>query len=129
MLIVLGKLFNTFSTDSGPEFDETTCQDTIAHLEKRWNRLEGDREVFILALIFNPYVRTKCFNPRNPATTPGELASMFERVFKRLMGQTPDSSLMHAFDSYLNNIGRWSDASLRLSEWKDRANMEVCREY
>ena len=127
--MVLGKLFNTFSTEGGPEFDTATRQDTIMHIEKRWNRLEGDREVFVLALVFNPYIRTRCFNPRNPATTPGELTSMFERVFERLMGETPDIALMEAFDSYLNNIGRWSDASLRLSEWKKRAEMEVCGGY
>lgn len=123
VLLTLAKLHHVFSQVTN--IDDDTRELVQSNLEKRWKRLGPDREVFILAVAFNPYLKTRCFRASNPALTAGALSLMFCRVFHRLMGQQPNSELVAAFDKYIRGLGRWSDASLQLDDWRQRAALDV----
>ncbi|KAI0362751.1 hypothetical protein OH77DRAFT_1379925, partial [Trametes cingulata] len=122
VLLTLGKLYTIYSDAS--EFDRETSQLMVDKLETRWRKQGSNREVFILAMVFNPYVRKDCFNPQNPALTPGELLNMFCRVYRRMMQQEPNLELIVAFEEYLGRVGRWSDEALHLPKWKAQAELE-----
>ena len=125
MLLTLGKLYEIFANPLIA--DAETRQLVHSHLEHRWKKYGGrDREIFILAVVFNPYVKTRAFRTDNPALSQGQLSLMFARTFRRLMGQAPNSALMSAFDKYLAGLGRWSDDSLQLAAWRQIALLEVC---
>ena len=125
VLITLGKLFQIFSDPLRP-LREDVRNVVLTRLEARWGNLGSDREIFILALVLNPYVRTSCFQQSNRNLTEGALLDMFERVFKRVMQRDPDSELMIAFGDYIARVGRWSDNTMRLSMWREQAVREVC---
>ncbi|EPQ49944.1 hypothetical protein GLOTRDRAFT_23281, partial [Gloeophyllum trabeum ATCC 11539] len=80
-----------------------------------------EREVFLLALVLNPYVRTRCFNRRNPLVTPGSLWQMVQRQFHRMFGEDPDAEFEITFTEYIKNIGEFSDAAMDLDGKKKRA--------
>ncbi|KAI0363378.1 hypothetical protein BV20DRAFT_928038, partial [Pilatotrama ljubarskyi] len=119
ILIILGKLFAVFADVS--TFDRETSLLMTAKLEARWLKQGVNREVFILALTLNPFIRRDCFNPRNPALTPGALVNMFSRVYRWMMQQEPNYELTVAFEEYLSRVGRWSDVSMGLPALKKKA--------
>lgn len=66
---------------------DTVVRDAIhSSLEKRWKK--ADQEVFILAILFNPYVRKKCFNRENPLFTEASLWGMVTRCYSRMFPES-----------------------------------------
>ncbi|EPQ55188.1 hypothetical protein GLOTRDRAFT_24480, partial [Gloeophyllum trabeum ATCC 11539] len=57
-------------------------------------------EPYILAVFFNPYIRSKIFKPENTALTPLALYNMAESMFRRLFCKEPDLEFMDAFYDY-----------------------------
>ncbi|KAI8995600.1 hypothetical protein BD414DRAFT_479987 [Trametes punicea] len=47
---------------------------------------------------------------------------MFKRLFHQVMQQNADFEVMQAFSDYLSRVGRWSDESMSLKDWKTRAH-------
>ncbi|KAI0771477.1 ribonuclease H-like domain-containing protein [Trametes elegans] len=123
ILLTLGKLACIFSDPV--EIDPRTRTTILTLLEDRWKKVGDNREIFILALLFNPYVRRDCFNSANPALTVASLWRIFKRVFRRMMQREPDVQVMRAFSDYLARVGQWSDESMMLQDWRKQAVYEA----
>ncbi|CDO68373.1 hypothetical protein BN946_scf184815.g20 [Trametes cinnabarina] len=119
VLLALGRLVQTFSNRA--TISENDGKNILGFIERRWEKIAHDREIFILALLLNPYIRRDCFNRNNPALTEASLWSMFKRLFRQVMQQDADVEVMQAFSDYLSRVGRWSDESMSLKDWKTRA--------
>lgn len=68
-----------------------------------------DQELFILAVFFNPYIRSKCFH--HNTLTQMALMKMAGHIFEHLTGQKflRDTGFMIAFQDYCSDrcILRW----------------------
>ncbi|KAJ7753324.1 ribonuclease H-like domain-containing protein, partial [Mycena maculata] len=62
VLLMLGNLYRIYGS---PEINSRVRSCVRKSLEKRWLAME--REVFILAVYLNPYIRGSAFSPKNPA--------------------------------------------------------------
>ncbi|KAJ7041926.1 ribonuclease H-like domain-containing protein [Mycena alexandri] len=71
-----------------------------------------DQELMVLAVFFNPFVRTRPFNPA--ALPPIMFFHLARRAFKRLLRQdaTGDAGFLEAFNSYYDNTGLFSDSTM-----------------
>lgn len=67
VLVTLANLFHYFSSAQG--LDATAAAAVLESLERRWANV--DQDVFILAVVFNPYIRLSCFAEGSPFRTPG----------------------------------------------------------
>ncbi|THU89843.1 hypothetical protein K435DRAFT_864863 [Dendrothele bispora CBS 962.96] len=53
----------------------------LKSLAKCWQK--ADRNIFILAVVFNPYIRSKTFNPSNQISAPGRIWLLVRAAFTR----------------------------------------------
>jgi hypothetical protein len=121
--LTLANLYRVFSNETFQIEDELRTA-IINSLEKRWKK--ADHDVFLLAVILNPYLRTKVFHPHSPYRTMGTLWPIVERLCKRFWnGLVPDREFRRSFSDYLLGLGEWSDDSLRLVDWKEAAKEDV----
>ncbi|PCH39629.1 hypothetical protein WOLCODRAFT_85990, partial [Wolfiporia cocos MD-104 SS10] len=79
-------------------------------------------EVFILAVVLNPYLRTAHFNRSNPALIESELWNMLKCIYQCMMQLEPTFALMQAFTDYIHQLGRYSDDAMALAEIKAAAH-------
>ncbi|KAH9931247.1 ribonuclease H-like domain-containing protein, partial [Fomitopsis serialis] len=111
VLLTLGHLYHIFSS---------------LDLEKRWK--QADQEVFVLAVLFNPYLRRKAFNPDNALFTEASLWGMVDRCFRRMFPSPeyapPDYEMRRAFTDYLTGLGTFSDEAMSLELLKRMADAE-----
>lgn len=94
-------------------------------LEKRWKK--ADRPIFILAVVFNPYLRLSCFAPQSSFQSFNQLWKLVENAYKRLFSTmtSPDMEFQTAFREYIQSTGDWSDEALALDWHKEAAAKEV----
>lgn len=117
--ITLGNLYHIYS---GPEFDVQVQDCILGSLEQRW--AVADQDVFILAVLFNPYIRARCFSTSHLAH--GVLYDMAEHVFQRLFGpEEPGLNFMLAFDEYIDGVGAYSPTAMKLEMIKAKFDAEV----
>lgn len=123
MLITLGNLYRHFS-DPLLTIEAALRSAVLNSLEKRWGK--ADQDAFLLALVLNPYIRTKIFHPTNPLRTMAALWAIVRRCCDRFWdGLVPDHEFRRAFSDYLTGVGEWSDIGLCLDELKKGAAAEV----
>ncbi|THV00909.1 hypothetical protein K435DRAFT_656298, partial [Dendrothele bispora CBS 962.96] len=89
-------------------------------LEKRWKKV--DQDVFILGVIFNPYIRKKAFKAGSPFRSTSELFALAAKVFKRFYNKSPDGIFRKAFSEYLAHAGMWSDERMSLEYFSNDAH-------
>lgn len=123
VLITLANLFRIYSGNN--DFDRDASATICASLEKRWAKVGVEREIFILAIILNPYLRTRPFNSHNRTMVPGRLWDMVRRAYIRMYSVQPDMRFRQAFGEYLQGTGEFSAESLGLSDWTELAKQEV----
>jgi hypothetical protein len=118
VLLMLGNLFRIYSD---PSVEEHVQQSLHASLEKRWKA--ADQPVFILAIFFNPYIRSSCFNqsylPRNL------LYQMSRRMFERIYGREANLDFWQAYIDYDQSAGMFSESVMMLKESKEVHEREV----
>ncbi|KAI0366485.1 hypothetical protein BV20DRAFT_1095359, partial [Pilatotrama ljubarskyi] len=98
VLVTLGNLYHVYSDTS--RFDET-------------------RDLYILAIVLNPFLRLAPLRKNNPLFTCQSLWQMFKRNYIRMIEMpTPAdvTALYAAFIEYLSGIGEWSDEAMGLEE-------------
>ncbi|KAF5366821.1 hypothetical protein D9758_006539 [Tetrapyrgos nigripes] len=97
ILLLLGYLYHIHNNDS-----HDACIHCAIHasLEKHWKKV--DREVFILAVIFNPFIRQHAFKSGGPFHSTADLWHVVCRVFRQFYGRTPDTKFRKA------GTGKWS---------------------
>ena len=125
VLIMLGYLYFVYA-------DPTIYSDHVRHrirqsLETRWAKCKDDRDIYILAVVLNPYIRCSAFRNDNPATTFQQLSSMLYKVYRRMLGRDPPLGLDTVFLEYVNELGEFSAEEMGLASAKAAAHQEVCR--
>ncbi|PCH37394.1 hypothetical protein WOLCODRAFT_84289, partial [Wolfiporia cocos MD-104 SS10] len=97
ILLTLGHLYHLFS-DPAYEAEQT------------------DQDIFILAVVLNPYLRTKCFCQDNAAVTEALLSAMLEWCYKRMLSMNADIYLFQSFTNYLHYLGKFSEDHMALEK-------------
>lgn len=123
VILTLGHLFFIYSDWN--RFSHATRDRIITSLEKRWSNCGDDREIYILAVVLNPYIRTTAFRRDNPATTFNSLYSMLTRCFKRMFQRDADPEMTTVFSNYLRRLDEFSDEEMRLADEKLLAERKV----
>ncbi|PCH39122.1 hypothetical protein WOLCODRAFT_31142, partial [Wolfiporia cocos MD-104 SS10] len=100
VLLTLGQLYHTFEN---PQYEADITR------------------VFILAVVLNPYLRTKCFRSGNAAITEASLSAMLGQCYQRMFGKAPDIYLFQAFTDYLHYLSEFSEDHMALEQLKQLA--------
>ena len=124
VLLVLGKLRLIFS-DATNCPDPTVRERIIGSLERRWKAAQQD--VFIMAIFLNPYLRSRCFNQRNPALTFQGLWAMYKRIYTQMMQAEPDQWVLNAFSEYYHRQCHFTDEAMILEEHHKLASNTVSK--
>ncbi|KAH8981951.1 ribonuclease H-like domain-containing protein, partial [Lactarius hatsudake] len=85
-------------------------------------------DVFICAVILNPYLRDKYFNRDDPSLTPAGLFAMAKHLCQRVFSQDAGVDFYGAFFDYLNEEREFSRERMSLDDLKvlyDRENRDV----
>ncbi|KAJ7238184.1 ribonuclease H-like domain-containing protein [Mycena rebaudengoi] len=114
VLLMLGNLYRIYGS---PVIIQRVHNCVRKSLEKRWLAME--REVFILAVFLNPYIRGSTFSAKNPALKPISLYNMAKPLFKRFFDEEPDLDFHSAFFDYSNNAREFSRTYMNLTEMKE----------
>ncbi|KII85324.1 hypothetical protein PLICRDRAFT_67453, partial [Plicaturopsis crispa FD-325 SS-3] len=110
--VVLAAIVNLYWVFSRPAMDPRVSTSILRSVEKRW--ANTDRELFLLAILLNPYLRRTPFKNGSPFcgfVAPWEI---FRRAYLQFFQVEPDVKCRTAFSDYLNNVGRWSAKSMQL---------------
>lgn len=120
-------LANLFRVYASPEYDSQVRAGIHRSLEKRWAK-NADQEIFILAVFFNPYIRSGLFRQGNTAVVPLALFRMareaFTRMFKREAGWY-DTGFHRAFFEYLERCNDFSADAMNLDSFEKLHKIEV----
>ncbi|KAI0041872.1 hypothetical protein FA95DRAFT_1576106 [Auriscalpium vulgare] len=126
--IVVSAIVNLYWIFSRPVVSPQVRASVIASLEKRW--LNTDREVFVLAVLLNPYLRQTPFRIGSPFRNTHAPWVLFKRIFLRLFRVQPDPIAAEgAFTDYLKHVGQWSDKSMDLEGFRKAHEDQARSEY
>jgi hypothetical protein len=122
VLLTLAYLYQVFDD---PDHDPDLRLKIQSSIERRWKKV--DREIFILALVFNPYIRTDAFAPDSTFRSVGTLWPIVVRAYKRLFQTTdePDLAFRRDFGDYLRRSGVFAESSWDLGGPRAQAKAEV----
>jgi hypothetical protein len=120
VLLTLGNLYHIYS-DS--KLDEAVKNRILGSLEKRW--AAADQDVFIAAVVMNPYIRKRWFASGVQALTPSGLLGIVKRVCARIFREEPDVEFSEAFMDYLQQREEFSDEWMQLGMWTDTFEKQV----
>ncbi|KAK7689437.1 hypothetical protein QCA50_007229 [Cerrena zonata] len=118
VLLTLGHLYMVFS-DVHLAIEPVLRQKVLDSLERRWAKI--DQDVFLMAVVLNPYVRLDRFNRQNRNLTEAALWNVFRRVYVRMINEEPNHELSDTFTKYVHWIGEWSDTAMALQDISARA--------
>lgn len=117
VLLTLANLFCIYTT---ADIEIEVRERIIGSLEKRWKK--ADQEVFILAVLFNPYIRGRCFN--SEAISEADLYAVAKSVVQRVLQLQPDIHFFQAFSDYLRGEKEFSDRLMCLDEIKENCESD-----
>ena len=104
ILLILGLLYLQFSEFK--ETDERSMRATmLSAIESRW--LKVDQDVFVAALILNPFHKISAFQPLHFLTTGG-VYGLMRRLWVRFYGTEPTTDLWRNVRDYLENTGEYA---------------------
>ena len=99
-----------------------------AAIEARWRK--ADQEVFIVAIILNPFHKTRPFKPIQQ-TTLGAIYAMLDRLWRQFFSnsqgnaEAPPPELWTELNDYLHNRGRFQELDANVRALKLRADAAV----
>jgi hypothetical protein len=120
VLITLGNLYRIYSHQ---DIEPVVQEKVLGSLEKRW--AAADQEVFIAAVILNPYLRGKCFSRTVQELTPIGICNMLNRLHLRVFRKAADWSFQAAFMDYHYEREEFSPEWMQLDGWKENAKAHV----
>ncbi|KAJ6516526.1 ribonuclease H-like domain-containing protein [Mycena vitilis] len=123
VLLMLGNLYRIYSSS---DINSRVGNSIRKSLEKRW--LVMEREVFILAVFLNPYIRCSAFAVKNAALRPVSLYHIAKKLFARFFDEEPDLNFHEAFFDYSRDSKEFSSSWMHLAELKqlhERENKHV----
>ncbi|KAF8146096.1 ribonuclease H-like domain-containing protein [Mycena galopus ATCC 62051] len=110
VLLTLANLFRIFNNLAS---EDAIVQSTLhASLERRWGKT--DQELMILAVFFNPYIRSRPFS--RDALTTNDMFHLGRRAFKHLLGMGANGNIAfgNTFRNYYNSAGQFSAEAMWL---------------
>ncbi|THU88733.1 hypothetical protein K435DRAFT_556512, partial [Dendrothele bispora CBS 962.96] len=120
VLLLLGYLYHHHKY---AQIDDRIQRTILDSLEKRWKK--ADRDVFVLAIVFNPYIRKKAFNKSSRLSAVAGLRNIAVRTFKRFyQDEEPNLEFRSSFSDYLNEIGKWTNTEMDLNYFREQAAKE-----
>ncbi|KAF5387115.1 hypothetical protein D9615_001638 [Tricholomella constricta] len=117
VLLTLGNLYRIYSTST---IDADIAYQIQNSLEKQWEK--ADQDIFILSVFFNPYIRSRIFQPA--VLSESKLYNIVESVFKRFYGRNGDVALLQAFHDYVRERGDFSWQEMNLERMKELFEQE-----
>ncbi|KAF8844642.1 hypothetical protein BDN67DRAFT_666973 [Paxillus ammoniavirescens] len=96
--VVLATLVNLYRQFLEPTLDLAVRTAVLASIEKRWAK--SDQQIFILALVLNPYIRASAFSRTSPYRMPDKLWDLARKAFLRFYGVEPNMEFRAAFIQY-----------------------------
>ncbi|KAJ7231957.1 ribonuclease H-like domain-containing protein [Mycena rebaudengoi] len=108
VLLCLGNLYRIFR--NLPTTDSLVKRAVHASLERRWGKT--DQELMILGVFFNPYIRSRAFNPDSLSCI--NIFHIARRAYERLLRQRADGDVefMQAFQSYYDDKDYFSSETM-----------------
>jgi hypothetical protein len=110
--ITLANLYRIFSNE---KLDINIRRSVLRSLEKRWAK--QDQDVFILAIIFNPWIRVSAFAQDSEYRQAGKVAELASAVYTRLFKVSPDLQFKFAIGAYIHRLECWSDERMGLNHY------------
>ncbi|KAH9889016.1 ribonuclease H-like domain-containing protein [Cubamyces lactineus] len=95
---------------------------TLASLYLIYSDASPERDLYILAVVLNPFLRLAPLRGNNLLLTHKALWQMFKRNYERMMQQRTDNELYSTFLEYFKGVGEWSDKGMGLEEITELAN-------
>ncbi|KAI0363606.1 hypothetical protein BV20DRAFT_1007124, partial [Pilatotrama ljubarskyi] len=101
VLITFGSLLQFFDSLNEPE--ETEIKEAVVRsLETRWSK--ADQDVFIAAVILNPFIRTRAFCTSPTLFSTAAIHALLERLWQRFYSSEPvPLTFYDTVSSYLHN--------------------------
>jgi hypothetical protein len=121
VVISFGFLYFRYSK-LGDDIDSAARTAVLESAERRWSRC--DQEVFIAAVIINPFYRVAPFNNISLTTRAG-LAALFTRLWLRFYGGDVPVELLTDLERYLDSSGDFAYMDLYKNSLLARADITV----
>lgn len=125
VLLNFGHLVMQYKSMADPE-DVAGCTAIIESIEARW--ATTDQEIFIAAVILNPFYKSSPFSPLQFMTNAG-IQSMLSHLWQRFYQTEPPTELYKQITGYLHNTGIFSDLKSACDIAQVVASREVCAEF
>ncbi|KAI0349577.1 hypothetical protein OH77DRAFT_1414734 [Trametes cingulata] len=123
VLITFGTLFHFF--ESLEDADESTIKTAVIRsLEMRWSK--ADQDVFIAAVLLNPYVRMRPFHRLAHIFSPAAIYALFDRLWQRFYPSEPvPATFYNSVTNYLQEREEFAGLSLTKSAIENAAKAQV----
>jgi hypothetical protein len=121
VLLTLGNLYHIYSITLCDKIDNSVRAALLKSLEKRWKA--ADQPIFILAVIFNPFIRADAFTPTK--LTVMQLWKLVQAAVDRFWKIEADSDTFMALKDYLGRVGDFSDMAMELARFYELAKRDV----
>ncbi|KIM65168.1 hypothetical protein SCLCIDRAFT_113723, partial [Scleroderma citrinum Foug A] len=113
---------NLYHIYNDPNLDDVVHTQVLNSLLKRW--LQMDQDIFISAVIMNPYIRVKFFAHGHPQLSPIGLYNITKCTFVRMFQSDPDLNFYNAFFDYLLDTKEFSHSLMGLADLKQLCKKE-----
>ena len=121
VVLTLAYLYKLFMN---PLMEDEVRVGILKSLDKRWSK-NVDHDVFLMALILNPYIRSQAFRPGNPQLVAASLYNMADRVYTRVLESRPDAGFRAAFWNYLEYANEFTVERMQLKQYEADFQAEV----
>ena len=122
VLLTFGSLVARYRVMAGPD-DTTACAAILNSLEKRW--LAADQDVFIAAVIINPFFRATPFAPGTRFIV-ARIKTLLSSLYTRFFQSDPPDTFFTELHDYLTRSGHYSELELICNMHIRRSKDEVC---
>lgn len=125
VLLTLGYLYGKFSQSdrtNSASGEDLAVSAVLNSLEKRWKK--ADQEVFIAAVILNPFFRLEAFKSTQTFSI-SSISHLMHRLWLRFFGRAADSTLDRDVDRYCWRSDYFSDLESCAKSIKEMAASDV----
>lgn len=105
--------------------DTGACKSIIESIEKRW--ASTDQEIFIAAIILNPFYRNTTFAPLNFLNNAG-IRALLGHLWTRFYRTQPPDDFYTQVGDYLNQRGMFENLKTEVAVARVEAERKVCLE-
>jgi len=124
VLITFAFLYIRYSKLS--EAEDIKARDVIlGSIERRW--LKTDQDVFIAAVLLNPFHKAKPFRAA-PFSTVAGLYNLLHRLWKRFYCENPPAELYTEYKAYVSGTGDFQAMQNFMQGMQLSATKEVCKQ-